>query len=113
MLAQVEAVPVSGVAEFKELEEVEGLEEQGPIIGRSVVVPLHDLISLHAPVLLSQKQSMLDFSMQQILLLLLQILLLLLNKLYELKLQYWTNDVLTVVLYPSIQILRINELVTC
>lgn len=54
MLAQVEAVPVSGVAEFKELEEVEGLEEQGPIIGRSVVVPPHDLISLHAPVLLSQ-----------------------------------------------------------
>ena len=60
-----------------------------------------------------QRCCMLDFSMHQILLRLHQILLLLLNKLYELKLQYWTNDVLTVVLYPSIQILRINELVTC
>ena len=54
VLAQMEAVPVSGVAEFKELEEVEGLEEQEPRIGRSVVVPLHHLISLPALVLLSQ-----------------------------------------------------------
>ena len=54
VLAQVEAVPVSGVAEFKEFEEFEGLEEQEPRIGRSVVVPLHHLISLPAPVLLSQ-----------------------------------------------------------